>query len=62
MAIAIFLISFVACGGNGPTQTTLPSTYVGYGNDAVFVVVEGIRCIVVDGYESVAISCDWSER
>lgn len=57
--IGVSLLS--GCGDNGLADNSNPPDIVNVGNDdtARIVEIEGVRCVVVNGYRSTAVSCDW---
>lgn len=67
VAIVLVVISLSACEAKvTPSSSSLPAGSVsiissgGYRVDAVPVVVDGVRCILVNGNgNKTAISCDW---
>lgn len=65
--LIILALLLAACSPTGTTveTTDTPNRWVqisGSNFYSEFITEQGIPCIVVDGYQSVAVTCDWSNR
>lgn len=58
-AVAAIIVVGVIFGDREPDPTM---TEIGNGLYTGQVTIDGVKCVIVDGLESVAVSCDWGER
>lgn len=63
LLVVVLAMGFAAACATSEVDDTSGSggyTDLGRGLSVKSVTVDGIRCVVLDGYEAGAISCDWS--
>jgi hypothetical protein len=62
IGLILGVVGFVACAPADGETTDIG--WHGFGNEvqARVITVEGVRCVVMDGYEMGGIDCDWSDE
>lgn len=59
VACIVALGAVLAMGGCVSADESKGEVDAGYDDIARIIVVDGVRCVVVTGYRSTAVSCDW---